>query len=186
MRLEEAIETALAATAGDAGRRRELVEQLSILNKGINILNEIRDSGITSSPPTANIHVSNSNNSNINMSSSYNFSSSTGTAAISPTHMNHYTSGHVVRAPIAAHYPHQPSTTHSTIQGSSPGNPEPSTYLHNGVGGSAPTRRSLGGDKTLVQNSTIANMNNAINNNNGYIKTALPQLSNSTTSVTTA
>lgn len=192
------VDALLRETDDVAGRRRELVDQLTILNKGINILNEIRDSGITNAPPNANIPVPSGNNPNHNntnnamnimMGSSYTFPSASGTGTNSPTHMNHYTSGgqHIVRAPIAVHYPHQPSTNHTTVQGSSPGggistNLETSSYLSNGVGGSGPSRRSLGGEKNVLQNSNnVANMMGiSNNNNNGFVKTVLPQLSNST------
>lgn len=45
----------LAETDDVASRRRELVEQTSILNRGISILNEIRDSGIIAAPPHSSI-----------------------------------------------------------------------------------------------------------------------------------
>ncbi len=42
-----------AETDDVASRRRELVDQLSILSRGISILNDIRDSGIIAAPPHA-------------------------------------------------------------------------------------------------------------------------------------
>ena len=47
------LETLLRETDDVASRRRELVEQLAVLNRGISILNEIRDAGILAAPPTA-------------------------------------------------------------------------------------------------------------------------------------
>ncbi len=46
------LETLLRETDDVASRRRELMEQLSVLNRGIGILNEIRDTGILAAPPT--------------------------------------------------------------------------------------------------------------------------------------
>ena len=46
------LETLLRETDDVASRRRELMEQLAVLNRGIGILNEIRDTGILSAPPT--------------------------------------------------------------------------------------------------------------------------------------
>ena len=47
------LETLLRETDDVASRRRELMEQLAVLNRGIGILNEIRDAGILAAPPTA-------------------------------------------------------------------------------------------------------------------------------------
>ena len=47
------LETLLRETDDVASRRRELMEQLAVLNRGIGILNEIRDAGIMAAPPTA-------------------------------------------------------------------------------------------------------------------------------------